>query len=1112
MAVTQAQLEQLYLAYFGRPADFQGVVYYTSIPTATMADVAVAFSTSAESQALYGSTVSPAMINAIYNNLFNRDAEPAGLAYWYGVVSSGQLTAAGAALAILNGAQNADAVAIQNKLAAATAFTAALDTTTEILGYSGQDAAALARTQLHTVTSDPATLTAYLANITTEVNEVVAVGGTIGVSDTLTKNVDSISFTGNTTTIDTVHGVVDGANSTLSVGDTITGNGKTIVDLAVASSGTSDFTTLKNINKVNITAATSSWVDLNAAGWSGIGSVNLTSGVGGLNVYLTALNKGAGLSIANVTGTLSTTYTNHIWTEIGATGGTGSSVSYVGGVVTGTIGTGASEVWFSSSATSDNVSQTIGNITISPATGGSATWAWASISNDQSLGGDITVGNVAISGAKYNYLSITSTGHTASSSAVNTTVGNVTITGAVAGGYAYVSIEQTSSGPVGSIKAGDITLTDNAKTASATLTVENYSYGGKTAGDITLGNVAITANGKSGSLDMSVSNYASAAGTKAATVGNLTVGNVTLSATGLFGQVNDASITNYAYDSGSGKATNGNVTIGTVAMSIGQSGTGTFSVSNYAYSSSGAATIGNLTIGTTTVNLAVDASGYISYEATAYANGKAGTVGNVTVGAMTENVGIGASMTYYMYADAYGTSASSIGTVSVGAITANIDDGGYGYNYMYEYSAGTTGATTFGDQTATLGVSGTNYFYNYVYGYAGTGAITVGNITEDASKLSGYAYDYNYFSATSGALGNVSVGNVTLNAGKSATASAYVYAYGETGVGTVTTGNVTTSAVGASAYGYFDLYVYNTGTGTVGAVTVGNVSLTANGAGASNYFYATESGGASATGGTMTIGNVNITVGNTAKATGALVSFSVDNALGAVKVGDITIAASSARTASDTTMAYDENINITAATSVTIGNIKVTGSSGGGANNFATFTNLMTVTAGTTKTIASVDYSGFTSAATIDVSAYKGAAFIAGGTKADVITDNTTQNTITGGTGGDTFTFVTGNKATTSTSTAMDVVTDFNNAQGDKISVVGGFSAALDPNTNYAEGTFTDLTTFGTAANAGNKEVYVGQIGGDSYLALDYNNDGTVDFYVKLTGVALSGIDVSSFV
>ena len=52
MAVTQAFLEQAYLAYFGRPIDPNGVVSYTQ-PGMTEAQVEQEFSSSAESQALY---------------------------------------------------------------------------------------------------------------------------------------------------------------------------------------------------------------------------------------------------------------------------------------------------------------------------------------------------------------------------------------------------------------------------------------------------------------------------------------------------------------------------------------------------------------------------------------------------------------------------------------------------------------------------------------------------------------------------------------------------------------------------------------------------------------------------------------------------------------------------------------------------------------------------------------------------------------------------------------------------------------------------------------------------------------------------------------------------
>ena len=89
--------------------------------------------------------------------LFGRDAEPAGLAYWANQILIGNLTPAGAAIGILNGAQGTDVTAVNNKLVASAAFTAGLDTTAEILGYSGNGAAAVARTFLSTITMTPAT-------------------------------------------------------------------------------------------------------------------------------------------------------------------------------------------------------------------------------------------------------------------------------------------------------------------------------------------------------------------------------------------------------------------------------------------------------------------------------------------------------------------------------------------------------------------------------------------------------------------------------------------------------------------------------------------------------------------------------------------------------------------------------------------------------------------------------------------------------------------------------------------------------------------------------------------------------------------------------------------
>ncbi len=158
LSVSKSELIELYLAYFGRPPDAAGLAYYTSNPAFSLQTVSADFSTSAESIALYGSASGSAPINAIYQNLFNRDAEPDALSYWSAEITSGRLTAASAALAILQGAQNSDRTAVQNKVAVATAFVVQLDTPAEIAGYSGAAAAASARAFLKTVDATAASL------------------------------------------------------------------------------------------------------------------------------------------------------------------------------------------------------------------------------------------------------------------------------------------------------------------------------------------------------------------------------------------------------------------------------------------------------------------------------------------------------------------------------------------------------------------------------------------------------------------------------------------------------------------------------------------------------------------------------------------------------------------------------------------------------------------------------------------------------------------------------------------------------------------------------------------------------------------------------------------
>lgn len=154
------QVQQLYIAYFGRPADPAGLQYWAQqVDQAggNIAGVMSGFSASAESQALYGAVTYEDQVKAIYQNIFGRAPEPAGLAYWTGILANGG-SASQMAFRVLQAAQGSDAAIVNNKVTAANAFTANIDTAAEISGYTGEDALAAARAFLSKVDASPASI------------------------------------------------------------------------------------------------------------------------------------------------------------------------------------------------------------------------------------------------------------------------------------------------------------------------------------------------------------------------------------------------------------------------------------------------------------------------------------------------------------------------------------------------------------------------------------------------------------------------------------------------------------------------------------------------------------------------------------------------------------------------------------------------------------------------------------------------------------------------------------------------------------------------------------------------------------------------------------------
>ncbi len=126
------QVQAMYVAYYSRPGDPGGVAYWASRLEKGNGDLAAIinqFGNSAEYTDRLAGQSSEALINNIFVNLFGRDADAGGLAFYRNKLDSGAITLASIALNITNGVTDgsADAAIIDNKIQVATAYTSVID-------------------------------------------------------------------------------------------------------------------------------------------------------------------------------------------------------------------------------------------------------------------------------------------------------------------------------------------------------------------------------------------------------------------------------------------------------------------------------------------------------------------------------------------------------------------------------------------------------------------------------------------------------------------------------------------------------------------------------------------------------------------------------------------------------------------------------------------------------------------------------------------------------------------------------------------------------------------------------------------------------------------------
>lgn len=275
MSQYTASIQQLYVAYFGRPADAGGLAFWEGVVAAAggkTAAISAAFAASNEYTTAYAGKSAVETVNQVYVNLFGHDADPSGLLFWANALQNKLITIDNVVTAIAAGAQGTDKVAYDSKVAAATAFTAALDTTAEILGYNTA-AIPAAKTFIAGVT-DEATLASAVAGVDAAVTTVVAAGTPVIPPQNFSLTTAVNTFTGgageDTFTADNTSTAQFSASDTLDGGagsDTLTiygSFGGTVGKLSniehvtldsIADTGAWNLSTAKGVTDVNISRA-----------------------------------------------------------------------------------------------------------------------------------------------------------------------------------------------------------------------------------------------------------------------------------------------------------------------------------------------------------------------------------------------------------------------------------------------------------------------------------------------------------------------------------------------------------------------------------------------------------------------------------------------------------------------------------------------------------------------------------------------------------------------------------------------------------------------------------------------------------------------------------------
>ena len=145
--------QQMFVAYYGRPGDPDGWSYWADIfDNSSDLEVALdSFGNSDEFHDNFGNLSNQQLVNSLYRQMFNHDADPDGLNFYVERLARGEATLASIAKQIADGAANEDWTTLDNKILIANQFSLRIES--EGADYTASDIPA-AQAILSSVTAE----------------------------------------------------------------------------------------------------------------------------------------------------------------------------------------------------------------------------------------------------------------------------------------------------------------------------------------------------------------------------------------------------------------------------------------------------------------------------------------------------------------------------------------------------------------------------------------------------------------------------------------------------------------------------------------------------------------------------------------------------------------------------------------------------------------------------------------------------------------------------------------------------------------------------------------------------------------------------------------------